>query len=64
MKLSESVQMGKPILIEDFGENIPSQMDALLSKNFTYVNGKKMVKIGDENYAMNDTFKLFITTKL
>jgi len=56
--------MGKPILIEDFGENFPPQMDALLSKNFTYVNGKKMVKIGDENYAMNDTFKLFITTKL
>ena len=64
MKLSESVQMGKPILIEDFGENFPPQMDALLSKNFTYVNGKKMVKVGDENYAMNDTFKLFITTKL
>jgi hypothetical protein len=56
--------LGRPMLLEDIEESLPSLFDQLLTRTYTYENGKRLVKIGDENYQFNDNFKLFITTKL
>ena len=52
------------MIIENIEEYIPSVLDPILTKQYTFDNGKKKVKIGDESYLYNDNFRLFITTKL
>ena len=56
--------LGRPILIEDIDEFIPSILDPILNKQYVMDNGKKMVVIGEESFLFHDNFKLFITTKL
>lgn len=42
--------LGKPMLLEDIDEYLPTSLDDLLTKKYTLDNGKKLVKIGEESY--------------
>ena len=62
--LENAVRFGKWVLIENINENLDASLESLLLQQKFKQGGTEMIKIGDSTIPWNDTFKLFITTKL
>jgi dynein heavy chain len=65
MKLENYLQLGYPVLLEDFGESIqPPMLEPLIYKQFIKQGGSFKVKLGDKNAEVSFDFRLYITSKL
>ncbi|EGR30170.1 hypothetical protein IMG5_139330 [Ichthyophthirius multifiliis] len=62
--LEQCVRMGQPLMIEDMEETLEATLEPLLMKQFTYVNRRKILKIGDSDVEYDKNFKLYIQTKI
>eukprot|EP00930_Biecheleria_cincta_P003159 TRINITY_DN104093_c0_g1_i1.p1 TRINITY_DN104093_c0_g1~~TRINITY_DN104093_c0_g1_i1.p1 ORF type:complete len:2548 (+),score=550.26 TRINITY_DN104093_c0_g1_i1:162-7646(+) len=62
--LELAIQYGKPFLFENLDEELDPMVDPVLEKRYVYVNGQKMITLGDNQLEWNDTFSLLMTTKL
>jgi len=62
--VENSVTYGFPVLLENIGETIDPVLEPVLLKQVASVGGVPMLKIGDNQVAYDQNFKLYITTKL
>ena len=59
------MQYGLPFLFENVDEYIDPVIDPVLEKNFTIgAGGRKLVKLGDKEVDWDDSFIVYLTSKL
>eukprot|EP00960_Hanusia_phi_P026860 746504-Hanusia_phi.AAC.16 len=62
--LVNAVRFGKPVLLENVGEELDPALEPVLLKQIFKQGGTEMIKIGDETIAYHPDFNFFITSKL
>lgn len=62
--LEQAIRQGTPVLLEDLQETIDPSLNPILAKSISLVNGKLMIKLGDQDVDYDQNFKLYMTTKL
>eukprot|EP00727_Mastigamoeba_balamuthi_P012891 m51a1_g8224 putative dynein heavy chain axonemal (4742) ;mRNA; r:111319-133683 len=62
--LENAIRFGKPVLIENIGEDIDPSLNPVLLKQTVKQTGGLFIKFGDSLIPYHDDFKLYMTTKL
>ncbi|ETV99156.1 hypothetical protein H310_08559 [Aphanomyces invadans] len=62
--LENAVQFGRPVLLENIGEELDPSLEPLLLKQTFKQGGSLFIRLGDANIEYADSFRFYVTTKL
>jgi len=62
--LSTCLQVGLPLLIENVGESLDNVLEPVLLKQTFKSGARQMIRVGSEVLAFDESFRLYITTRL
>lgn len=62
--LESCIRLGRPLLLEDIGEQIEPALEPVLLKSIFKVGGRQLIRIGDADVDYDSNFRLYMTTKL
>ncbi|XP_069698472.1 dynein axonemal heavy chain 7 [Periplaneta americana] len=62
--MENAIQFGKPVLLENIGEELDAMLEPVLQKQTFKQGGAICIKLGDSILEYNSDFRLYITTKL
>ena len=63
--VQNAVRLGRPVLIEDLEEDVDPSIDPILLKQqFMSEGGVMQIRLGDNTQDFEESFKLFMTTKM
>lgn len=62
--IGQSIEYGKPVLIENIGEILDAPLDPILNKNIYKVTGEWYITLGEKVIQYDERFRLYMTTKL
>ncbi|KAM9856968.1 dynein axonemal heavy chain 1 [Aulostomus maculatus] len=62
--LGNTIQFGKPCLLENVGEELDPALEPVLLQQTFKQQGRTVLKLGDSVITYHEHFKLYITTKL
>ena len=62
--LENSIQFGKPVLLENVGEELDPSLEPLLQKQIFKKGSSYNIRLGDSTIEYDMNFKFYITTKL
>ncbi|KAL1138662.1 hypothetical protein AAG570_008724 [Ranatra chinensis] len=63
-EMERALTFGWTVLIENLGTSIDQAMDPILNRQTFIQNGELYMKLGDSVIPYNNTFKLYLTTKM
>ena len=64
VKIVAAIQAGDTVILEGVGENLDASLDPILSKS-VYRKGRALyIKLGDDDVEYDDSFRLYLQTKL
>lgn len=62
--LQQCVTSGFEVLFEEVEEHLEPSIDTVLQKQIAEVEGRKLIKVGDQKVDYHPQFKLYLTTKI
>ena len=62
--LENCIRNGKPLLLEELGENLEPALEPVLQKAVYKQGTRLLIRIGDSDIDYDKNFRLFMTTKL
>jgi len=62
--LENCIRLGKPLLLEDVGEQIEPSLEPVLQKAVFKNGSRQLIRLGDSDVDYDSNFKLYMTTKL
>jgi dynein heavy chain len=62
--LETAVRTGRPLLIEDIGEDVQLVLDPILLKQVFKQSGRTLIHLGDADVDYDENFRFYMTTKL
>ena len=62
--LENSIQFGKPVLLENVGEDLDPSLEPLLLKQLFKQGTSLCIRLGDSTIEYSDAFRFYMTTKL
>ena len=64
MILENTIQVGRPLLLENIEENIDALFEPVLQKKLIKSGASYRLKFGDKELEYSTDFRFYITTKL
>ena len=62
--LENCIRIGRPLLIEDIGENLDPALEPVLQRATFKQGGRLLIRLGDSDVDYDPNFTFYLTTKL
>ena len=62
--LENCIRLGKPLILEDLGEQLEPALEPVLQKAVFKQGNRQLIRLGDSDVDYDNNFRLFMTTKM